>query len=157
MTRQAGGVVRLRARALGAQGLEQEAERPAPQLRRRVEVERAFAGRCRGEEEPGGGAGLGAEDVGLGGGEAPAGAGHVQVGAPALDGDSQSAQAGGERVRVAGLERLAQHGLAGREAGQQQRAVGHALRAGHAHEDVQVLPGRADGAGFTARTSLMGG
>ena len=41
--RQAGGVVRLRARALRAQRLEQQAERPAPQLRRRVEAVAALA------------------------------------------------------------------------------------------------------------------
>ena len=64
--RQAGGLERIGARALRAQRVQQQAERAAPQLRRRVEAVGAFAGRRRCQQEPGGRARLGAEDVGLG-------------------------------------------------------------------------------------------
>ena len=138
-------------RALGAQRVQQQGERAAPQLRRRVEAVRAAT--CGGgrEQEPRGRPGLGAEDVGLGRRERAAGAVHDDLGAPSLDGHAEAAQAGGERVRVAGLERPAQHRAAGREPGQQQRAVGHALGAGHAHDGVEARSGRADGARAVGR------
>ena len=136
--RQRAGVVRLRARALRAQRLEQEAERAAPQLRRRVEAVDALAGRGRRQQEPGGRPRLGAEHVGLGGREPAAGAVTTTSSPLPLDGDAEAAQAGGERVRVAGLERAAQHRPAGREAGQQQRAVGDALGPRHAHDGVEA-------------------
>ena len=144
--RQRAGVVRLRARALRAQRLEQEAERAAPQLRRRVEAVDALAGCGRRQQEPGGRARLGAVHVGLGGGEPAARSRDDDLVAAPLDGDAEAAQAGGERVRVAGLERPAQHRPAGREAGQQQRAVGDALGPRHAHDGVEAGACGADGA-----------
>ena len=79
--RQRAGVARLRLRALGAQRVQQQGERAAPQLRRRVEAVGAAARGRRRQQEPRGRPGLGAEDVGLGRREGAAGAVHDDVGA----------------------------------------------------------------------------
>ena len=135
------------ARALRAQRLQQEAERPAPQLRRRVEPVGALAGRGGGQEEPGRSARLGAEDVGLRRRERPAGAVDGQSSPRRSTATPRLRRPAANAFVSSGVQGAAQYRPAGREAGEQQRAIGHALGARHAHARVEAGPGGADGCG----------
>ena len=143
--RQALGRHGLDAGAERLEGAQQRAHRAAPELRRAVEGVDAVRGGAGGEQEARRGAGVATVDRGLGGGQA---AGRALDGEAAgrlpLDTDAERAQAVDERRSVVGLERVEHDGVAPRQGGEQQSAVGDALRARQAHDDVEVGAGGAD-------------